>query len=398
MLEIKKYILQLKAFFWSSLLIQIRTPLAILMGLVFPLVFVLIFNLILDFQPQSQIKLGLLKEEAQYYQEFKNNFTDNSLYDLSENVSISTLEKQLQAGDIDIYIQLQKIRQNQFNPEEFIPRLQGENSQDSEVEKKIRENNLEVKVFFNQNQKNKILVLKETLKSVNQKFLIDTDKLEKPVYQIKEFAEEVKQERALDFLIPGILGYSIIFSAIFGIALSHINWSKKLVIKRIFATPTNTSAFILGNSLSRFVFILSQSVLLLFVMSYLFDYWPEGGWLGISQIIFILSLSTVTFLGLGYFVAGVSQNSDVVTGLANFFIYPQIILSGAFFEVEKLPFWIQSFAISTPMYRITQAIQAINLRGLNVWDWEVLSELSFLFIWTVFIYFLASYFFRVRKI
>ena len=57
--------------------------------------------------------------------------------------------------------------------------------------------------------------------------------------------------RAIDFILPGQLGFSLLSAGVFGVAFVFYNLRQTLVLKRFFATPIKRSHILFGEALSR---------------------------------------------------------------------------------------------------------------------------------------------------
>ncbi len=58
--------------------------------------------------------------------------------------------------------------------------------------------------------------------------------------------EEVRPYRPIDFVLPGQIGFSILFSTLFGIAFTFYGLREQLVLKRFFATPIRRINILIG--------------------------------------------------------------------------------------------------------------------------------------------------------
>src|SRR6476469_8472989 len=63
-----------------------------------------------------------------------------------------------------------------------------------------------------------------------------------------------RKYKRIDFLLPGMIGFSLIGAAIFGVAFSFYSLRETLVLKRMYSTPIRREYIILGESLSRVIF------------------------------------------------------------------------------------------------------------------------------------------------
>ena len=74
----------------------------------------------------------------------------------------------------------------------------------------------------------------------------------------------------IDFILPGMLGFSLLSAAVFGVAFVFFNLRQTLVLKRFFATPINRKNIVFGEGLSRISFQLLTSVVIILAGHYFF--------------------------------------------------------------------------------------------------------------------------------
>ena len=74
-----------------------------------------------------------------------------------------------------------------------------------------------------------------------------------------------KEIRYIDWLVPGVLGMNMMFSALFGIGFVIVRYRKNGVLKRLKGTPLSVAEFLVAQIFSRLILILlvSSSVYLI---------------------------------------------------------------------------------------------------------------------------------------
>jgi len=396
MKETVRYFRQLKAFTWTSFLTQIRNPSAIMFGFIFPIVFMLFFGYINTSQ-NTDVNIGVLQDNTLAYQEFRNLIKNNNLYSFTTSLNEEDLQNELLNGDLDAYIKIKNIEieeEEEVDPRDLIPRLNPEGVPISEkppYQGKII-------ITYNANREQTKARIIETLEKINIEAALEIREVDTLPFSIEEEKElDAREVEYIDFIIPGILGYSIMSTAVFGVAYSFLNLRKNATLKRLFATPSNVGAFLFGQSLARFGFIVLQVAGLLATSMIAFSYNPINGYSSLLQMMVIVSLASITFLGFGYFVAGIAKNNELVSALTNIIVFPQFALSGTFFDVENLPSWLGSIAKFTPLYHFNESMRYISLEGLNLWNIEVITQIGFLLIWTIAIYAISSRVFKITS-
>jgi ABC-type multidrug transport system permease subunit len=436
---------QFFTFFISSFKAQFRTPSSWVWGFLFPVVFIVMFGFV-SMNPETSIKIGILKNQEDLTQALIENFSQfDNLYEITTKDSIKELLEDLRSGNLSVVVEvlpensknknlnnlpenteiknqpkiiqtytnsaqiqdvqifyqaleklnlelalkklesaefeIRQIKQEQsvLNPDTETEKSQPEEN-DKTLENKIDKDNIEDTELSAENNSKKI------------------EEIEKNIFEIQTQDIASQETRYIDFVLPGILGYSLLSSAVFGVAYSFLSLRKTQVLKRLFAAPTITQSFILGQSMSRFVFIFLQTLLQLLIAHFAFDFNPAAGKLAWFNLIFIMFISLLVFLSFGYVVAGVAKNDDVVAPMANIIVLPQFVLAGTFFAPENLPSWLQTTVRFLPLYNFNTAMRYIAIDGLNIWNISVLIEIGFLVGWGILGYFLASKVFKVKDI
>ena len=148
----------------------------------------------------------------------------------------------------------------------------------------------------------------------------------------------------IDFLVPGILGLTIMQLGLFSVAFGFVQLKQTGTLRRLFATPTSPSYFLSAQVSSRLIIALVQVLILLGV----------GLWFGVQlvgSVIVVLALSvlgSIVFLAMGYGVAGWAKNENQAAPVANLISLPMMFLSGSFFPREAMPEFLQQVTRSCP--------------------------------------------------
>lgn len=357
------YLRQLLGFFKASFKALLRTPAGWLFGFLFPVIFVLLFGFISS-NNDPNINVGILYDDSTIYAPIKSAFENLEIYTLTEDDNLEYMLDLLEQGKLDGVIRI----------------LPGNS----------------VRLYVNQNQPQNISVISQTLEKTNTEITYQQNQITDTAFKI-EFSEVNSREaRYIDFVLPGILGYSIMSSTVFGVAFSFLTLRKENVLKRLFAGPARVSAFILGESFSRGIFILLQNLALILIAALTFGYSPRDGFIGYLNSFVVLIIGLLVFLGFGYLVAGFAKSDEVVSPLANLIVIPQFILAGTFFPVSNLPNWLSFIARLMPLYHFNESMRKITLEGGTLMDLNILGFMSALIFWGIVAYYLASRVFKVN--
>ncbi|MDP4265111.1 MAG: ABC transporter permease [Bacteroidota bacterium] len=199
---------------------------------------------------------------------------------------------------------------------------------------------------------------------------------------------QVQQYRQIDFILPGQLGFSILFSTLFGIAFTFFNLREQLVLKRFYASPVNRINILLGIGTSRLFFQLMNVVVLILVGHFFMNFTLRHGTWTAIQMILMSVVMLFLLMGVGLIFSSIVKSDTTIPLWINLFGFPQIMLSGTFFTIEVFPKWLQLICNILPMTQLNNALRKISFEGLSLLDCG--KELGIMAIWIVIAYVIAA--------
>jgi len=197
--------------------------------------------------------------------------------------------------------------------------------------------------------------------------------------------------RYIDFVVPGLLGMSIMGGGIWGLGFSIVDQRRKKLLKRLVATPMSRAEFLASYLISRLVMLTIEVAVLLGASILIFGVPLRGSVLAIAAIIMT---SALAFGGLGLLIAARSQTVEGASGLMNLIMLPMWVLSGVFFSSENFPDVVQPFIKALPLTATNDALRASMLRGealATLWP-----EFAVLGVWILVCFGVALAIFRWR--
>jgi ABC-2 type transport system permease protein len=191
----------------------------------------------------------------------------------------------------------------------------------------------------------------------------------------------------IDFILPGMLGFSLLSAGIFGVAFLFFNLRQTLVLKRFFATPISRKYIILGEGLSRILFQLITAVVIILIGHYIFKFTLVNGLQTFLEMIVLSFLGLIVFMGFGFIVSGVSRNESSIPPFANLITMPQFLLGGTFFSTEAFPGWLQKLCEILPLKQLNDAMRNVAFEGAHLSDCG--KQLGILGLWGIVVYVIA---------
>lgn len=180
--------------------------------------------------------------------------------------------------------------------------------------------------------------------------------------------------RYIDFLIPGLLGLSLMGGGMWGVGFVTVDMRIRMLLKRLLATPMKKRDFLLGLMLSRLLFMVPEVLLILLFAWLVFGVEVRGSLLALA---FIIVLGAFTFAGIGLLVASRARTIETVSGLMNLVMLPMWLLSGIFFSSERFPEVFQPLIKALPLTPLIDALRATMLEGAPLFSlWPQLALLG----------------------
>jgi ABC-2 type transport system permease protein len=217
-------------------------------------------------------------------------------------------------------------------------------------------------------------------------------KEKKSLATINKTVVQGRQYRMIDFFLPGMIGFSLIGSAVFGIAFLFYSLRETLVLKRMYSTPIKREYIILGESISKVIFQLMTVVVLIIFGHFAYHFYLARGIITFIDMLLLSFLALLVFMGFGFFISGISKNQNVIPIYANLFMFPQYFLSGTFFPTNGLPNWLQPIIKFLPLTAINDAMRNVAFEGASLFScWP---QILILTGWGIIIYIITARAFR----
>ncbi len=191
----------------------------------------------------------------------------------------------------------------------------------------------------------------------------------------------------IDFILPGMLGFSLLSAAVFGVAFLFFSLRQQLVLKRYYATPIGKRYIVLGEGLSRVLFQLITAVVIIGMGKLVFHFTLVHGWLTFVEMLFLSLFGLIVFMGFGFIISSVAKSESTIPPFANLFTLPQFLLGGTFFSTEAFPNWLQHICDVLPLKQLNDAMRNVAFEGAHLTDCG--KQLGILAIWGIVTYAVA---------
>jgi ABC-type multidrug transport system permease subunit len=209
-----------------------------------------------------------------------------------------------------------------------------------------------------------------------------------PMTMIEEKVQSVGT-RYIDFLLPGVLGMSIMSSSIWGVGWSLVQLRTRKLLKRLAATPMKKRDLLLSFVAYRLILAVAETAALVVFGVVAFDLVLRGS---LGAVAVVLLAGVLSFSGLAVLAASRAQNAETASGIMNLITMPMFILSGVFFSAERFPEWMQPLVRALPLTALNDALRAVINEGATLMSQAI--PMAVMAAWAVGAFFIALRVFR----
>lgn len=181
------------------------------------------------------------------------------------------------------------------------------------------------------------------------------------------------ETRYVDWVIPGIIGMNIMFSALFGIGYVIVRYRKNGVLKRLKATPLTAFEFLSAQIASRLLMIVFVNMIVFIGTDQVIHFQMHGSyWL----LFLIMLLGSLSLISLGLLIAARMSSEEAANGLLNLLSWPMMLLSGVWFSLEGAHPAMHLLAQTLPLTHMMDAARSVMIEGADMMS--VMPHLIFL--------------------
>lgn len=167
--------------------------------------------------------------------------------------------------------------------------------------------------------------------------------------------------RYLDFMTPGVLAQSVLFTAIFfGIA---IIWERDLgILQKMLVTPAYRGALVLGKAASAGARGLVQAAII-YVVALALGIRLRFGLVSMSGVLVAVLLGSAVFSTFSLVVACIVKTRERFMGIGQVLTMPLFFASNAIYPIDMMPAWLKIVAHVNPLTYLVDALRALMVEG-----------------------------------
>jgi ABC-2 type transport system permease protein len=170
--------------------------------------------------------------------------------------------------------------------------------------------------------------------------------------------------RSTIFLVPGLIAYICMITAVTSTALSIVREKETGTIEQVRMAPIGTIAFLVGKTIPYFLIALVSAALIVLASMALFDLPMRGSWF---TLLAALSLFLFGALATGLLISTLARTQQFAFQVALLVsLLPTMMLSGFVFPISSMPAALQVVTHAVPARYFLVALRGILLKGADL--------------------------------
>ena len=180
-----------------------------------------------------------------------------------------------------------------------------------------------------------------------------------PIIGVTPTTVNTQQTKYVDFLIPGLIGFSILVSPMFSLVNISSEYKKSKLFKQLSLTPLSKMEW-LASKIMWYILLTIASFLLMVTVGILA--FGAHVTLTVGLIPFLL-IGPTLFASLGMLVGTVTKDPETAGVIGNIVTFPMMFLSGTFFPISIMPTYLQNIAHVLPLFYVIEGLNNVMVYG-----------------------------------
>jgi len=166
-----------------------------------------------------------------------------------------------------------------------------------------------------------------------------------------------------DFMAPGLMAMTVMMSVMTGLPAAISHEREIGTLDGMMVAPIRRLGIILGKTLAQTVRGLLQGILTLILAIALFGVVIHGSILLIFALLF---LGVFSFVGLGVVITSFAKDQETAMMVMMTLMFPMMFLSGVFFPIQQMPWYMQSISKALPLTYAITALRKVMVLGADL--------------------------------
>jgi ABC-2 type transport system permease protein len=156
----------------------------------------------------------------------------------------------------------------------------------------------------------------------------------------------------IDYLIPGLIGFSILTSPMFSMVNISSTWKRDKLFRQLSLTPLTRSEWLTAAMIWYVLLAIIAAFAMILVGRTVFGAHVSP----VAWMFPFLVAGPVLFVSVGLIAGSVSKTPETAAVIGNVILFPMMFLSGTFFPVSSFPPYLQTVAHVLPLYYVIDGL------------------------------------------
>jgi len=166
-----------------------------------------------------------------------------------------------------------------------------------------------------------------------------------------------------DFIAPGIMAMTVMMSVMTGLPVAISQEKEMGTMDGMMVAPVNRLSILLGKTMAQTGRGLIQGVIILALAIGIFGVAIQGS---ILLVFALLLLGVFSFVGLGIVITSFTKDQETAQMLMMTLMFPMMFLSGVFFPIQQMPWYMQTISHFLPLTYAADALRKVMVLGAGV--------------------------------
>src|SRR5687768_6549685 len=172
------------------------------------------------------------------------------------------------------------------------------------------------------------------------------------------------QLRSTLFLVPGLIAYISMITAVVSTALSVVREKERGTMEQVRMAPISPLPYIIGKTIPYLAISFVSALMVIFSAMLLFDLPMRGSW---ALLCGAIGLFLIGAQAQGLLISTIAQTQQVAFQVALLSsLLPTMILSGFIFPISSMPTVVQGITHIVPARYFLVALRSIVLKGAGI--------------------------------